>query len=108
MRFVIAILIAACAALPPAGVARAAAPPFEIPVIIALTGGGAFLGRQEHQALTVEEQVVNQAGGIHGRAVHFVFQDDQSSPQLAVQLATTALVANPPVILGSTLVASCN
>jgi branched-chain amino acid transport system substrate-binding protein len=88
--------------------AAVAAESFDIPVIMSLTGGGSFLGTQEHQALTIEEKLVNAMGGIHGRTVHFNFRDDQSSPQLAVQLAIEALAGNPPVILGSTLVAACN
>ncbi|HEX4111784.1 MAG TPA: ABC transporter substrate-binding protein [Stellaceae bacterium] len=108
MRFIIVILGALCAASLTPGVGRAADPSFDIPVIVSLTGGGAFLGKQEHQALTIEATVVNNAGGIHGLPVHFIFKDDQSSPQLAVQLANAALAANPPVILGATMVASCN
>jgi branched-chain amino acid transport system substrate-binding protein len=40
--------------------------------------------------------------------VRFDFRDDQSSPQLAVQLASAAIATAPPVILGSTYVAACN
>ena len=96
------------AALSYGATAEAGAPPYEIPVIASLTGGGAFLGRQEQQALQLEETVIDRAGGIHGRPVRFAFRDDQSSPQLAVQLAGAALAADPPVVLGSTLVAACN
>jgi branched-chain amino acid transport system substrate-binding protein len=85
-----------------------AADTFDINVILPLTGGGAFLGKAEQQALAQYEKMVNSTGGIHGRPVRFVFHDDQSSPQVAVQLANQVKVANPPVILGSALVALCN
>lgn len=88
--------------------AQAADEVHEIPVIQSLTGGGSFLGKQEQQALQLQEKVVNQNGGIHGKKLHFVFHDDQSSPQLAVQLANEVIATNPPVLLGSTLVAACN
>ena len=56
-------------------------------MILPLTGGGAFLGKAEQQALQQYEKVVNAGGGIHGKPLKFVFNDDQSSPQVAVQLA---------------------
>jgi branched-chain amino acid transport system substrate-binding protein len=80
----------------------------DINVILPLTGGGAFLGKSEQQALLQYEKVVNSTGGIHGKPLKFVFHDDQSSPQLAVQLANQVKSTNPPVILGSALVALCN
>ena len=85
-----------------------AADTMDINVILPLTGGGAFLGKAEQQALQQYEKMVNSTGGIHGKPVKFVFHDDQSSPQLAVQLANQVKATNPPVILGSALVALCN
>jgi branched-chain amino acid transport system substrate-binding protein len=80
----------------------------EIDVILPLTGGGAFLGKAEQQALVQFEKSVNEGGGIHSQPLKFVFHDDQSSPQVAVQLANQVKATNPPVILGSSLVALCN
>jgi branched-chain amino acid transport system substrate-binding protein len=80
----------------------------EINVILPLTGGGAFLGKAEQQALQQFEKAANASGGIHGDPLKFVFHDDQSSPQVAVQLANQVKATNPPVILGSALVALCN
>ena len=80
----------------------------EINVILPLTGGGAFLGKAEQQALQQFEKAANASGGIHGESLKFVFHDDQSSPQVAVQLANQVKATNPPVILGSALVALCN
>lgn len=97
--FFLAMLLA-----PPANAANT----YDIPVIASLTGGGAFLGQEEQQAIQILEKLVNQTGGIHGRQVNFVFHDDQSSPQQSVQLATQVLAAKPIVVLGTTLVAGCN
>src|SRR5271167_3824332 len=80
----------------------------DINVILPLTGGGAFLGKAEQQALQQYEKVVNASGGIHGKPLRFVIQDVQSSPQVAVQLANQVKASHPPVILGSALVALCN
>ena len=91
---------------------RAAEPlvaePLVIDVILPLTGGGSFLGQQEQVALKVAETVFAAAGGVAGRPVRFTFHDDQSSPQVAVQLATRLAAAKPNVILGSGLVGMCN
>lgn len=81
---------------------------FDINVIMPLTGPGSFLGQGEQQSLQLAEKVVNNAGGIAGRPVHFVFHDDQSSPQVAVQLTNDVIAGHPPVMLGSSLVAMCS
>jgi len=80
---------------------------YDIQVILALSGPGAFLGNGEQQALQFAEKVVNDSGGIQGRPVKFVFHDDQTNPQVAVQLATDIIATKPAVILGSSLVATC-
>ncbi len=85
-----------------------AAQDFEIPVVLPLTGGAAFLGQGEKQALQIEEKLVNQQGGINGTPVRFAFGDDQSSPQTAVQLTSQIVAKHPSVLLGSAIVAMCN
>jgi len=82
--------------------------PYDIHVVESLTGGGAFLGKEEQQALQLQEKTVNRQGGISGRPLRFVFHDDQSSPQLAVQLTNEVLALHPAVMMGSSLVATCN
>jgi len=89
-----------------AGAARAAEP-YDIHAINALTGNGAFLGQQEEQAMRLVEKAANATGGIAGRPVHFIFHDDQTTPQLSVQLAGEVLGEKPTVIFGSSLVATC-
>jgi branched-chain amino acid transport system substrate-binding protein len=100
------IAVAAFAALWP--LARAgAAPSYDIDVVLPLTGPGAFLGQGERQSLQLVEKSVNGSGGIKGQDLHFVFHDDQSSPQVGVQLATGVVAKQPAVLLGSSLVAIC-
>ena len=81
---------------------------FDINVVLPLTGGAAFLGKAEQQSLTQLEKTVAASGGIHGRHLRFVYHDDQSNPQIAVQVATQIVASKPPVILGSAVVATCN
>ena len=95
------------AALVLLGTLGAAPEPFTIDVVLPLTGGGAFLGTAEQRAIQRFEATQGKEG-IGGRPIHFVFHDDQSSPQTAVQLATQIVAAKPPVLIGSALVGMCN
>jgi branched-chain amino acid transport system substrate-binding protein len=85
-----------------------AAETYDINVVMPLTGNGSFLGKGEQMALQLAEKTINQSGGIHGKQLHLVFHDDQSSPQTAVQLANGVVSSHPPVVIGSSLVAMCN
>jgi branched-chain amino acid transport system substrate-binding protein len=85
-----------------------AADPYNIDVVLPLTGGAAFLGKAEQLSLQQAEKVLAKGEGIAGRPIKFVFHDDQSSPQTAVQLATQIVNAKPAVVLGSAVVAMCN
>jgi branched-chain amino acid transport system substrate-binding protein len=100
--------VAVTFALMLAATAARAADPYDIHVILPLTGGGAFVGRGHHESLDALAEIVNHEGGIGGRPVRFVYHDDQTSPQVAVQLTTDILADKPAVILGSGLVAMCN
>jgi len=84
-----------------------AAEPYEINVILPLTGPAAFLGKGEETSLQLAEKAMNASGGIHGQPVKFVIQDDGTSPQTGVQLANTVIAKKPAVLLGSSLVAIC-
>ena len=81
---------------------------YDINVILPLTGGASFLGKAEQTALQLAEPLINKAGGVQGQPVHFVFYDDQSNPQTAVQLTNRVAASKPAVLLGSSLVGACN
>lgn len=89
-----ALLLAAQAPL-----ARAA-DPYEINVMVGVTGYTAFVGQEQWQALQALEAYVNQTGGIRGRPLKFVMADDQSNPRVTVQLVQGLLAKHVPVILG--------
>lgn len=84
-----------------------AAEPYEISAILPMTGFAAFIGTNQAQALAIFENLVNRTGGIRGRPIHFKILDDQSSPQVALQIANTLLPSHPAVILGFSLAAEC-
>jgi branched-chain amino acid transport system substrate-binding protein len=91
-----------------ATVAPAAAADYEIPVIVPITGGASFVGSGARDVLHVMQDLFNESGGIAGRKLRFVIHDDQTKPQVAVQLMNEALAGNPPAVLGSSITAMCN
>lgn len=91
------------------GFARAAVsgPPLEINVILSLSGSGTFQGAEQKTALGLLEGIINADGGVRGRPVKFVLEDDTSNPQVAVQLANALIAKNMPAILGPALTSTC-
>jgi branched-chain amino acid transport system substrate-binding protein len=96
-----AFAIAGVLACSAAAVAQPA--PYTLTAVLSLTGAAASIGADEAVALRAYEIVVNRQGGINGTPVRFNVLDDQSSPQVAVQLATTVLSNKPPLMFGSSL-----
>jgi branched-chain amino acid transport system substrate-binding protein len=88
--------------------ARGADDPVEINAIVPMTGGAAFIGKGYSAAFTALETYVNKHGGIGGRPLKFIVQDDQSNPQTSVQLFSALIDKKVPVVLGAALVAECN
>lgn len=104
-----AVALAAVAALviPLQPTPSRAADPFEINVIVSLTGPFAFIGSAEAASVRAIETLVNKEGGIKGQPVKMVIVDDQSQPATAVQLASAIIAKKPNVMLGPTYLASC-
>ena len=101
-------MIALAAGIAAGSAARAAEPAYGIDVVLPVTGTASFLGQAGQQALRLAETLVNRQGGIDGRPVRFRIHDDETSPQVAVQLASGLIAAHPPIILGSSVTAMCN
>ena len=99
---VVAGLFVASAVLP-----AQSAEPYDVNVILSLTGPGAFLGNAQAKTLAAVEGLVNRKGGINGRPLHFIIQDDATSPATAVQLANTVIAKAPPLFLGPDIGAAC-
>lgn len=85
-----------------------AADPFEIDVILSLTGSGGFIGKTSAIGLQAVENRVRQTGGINGRPIKFVIHDDGTNPQVAVQIMSDLVAKKVPVVLGSSLAATCD
>ena len=104
-RAVVALLVAALVVQGPSH--SAAAEPYDLYAVVSLTGQGAFIGKGEETAFRAAETVINSTGGIHGRPVRFVVQDDQTNPAVAVQLFNAIVAKNVPVMFGPTLAGPC-
>jgi branched-chain amino acid transport system substrate-binding protein len=84
-----------------------AADSYELTAIVSLTGVGAFVGTTTQQGLQALELYVNKNGGINGQPVKFIFEDDQTNPQTAVQLANDAIAKKPAMIFGGSFGSTC-
>src|SRR5580658_2757909 len=91
MRRVLLALLASAVLLAPATTPAQGAGTYVIPVDLPLTGPASFFGQSEAALLRLFEKTVNAQNGIHGVPLEFQFLDDQSNPQIAVQLVSAAL-----------------
>jgi len=106
-RVVFVCIVAIALVVPLRGVPARAADPFEINVIVSLTGPFAFIGKAEALSVQTVVDLTNKAGGINGQQIKLNVVDDQSNPATAVQLASQILAKKPAVLLGPTYLASC-
>jgi branched-chain amino acid transport system substrate-binding protein len=90
-----------------APIVSAADEPLTINVIVSLTGPAAFAGVQDKESIQVYENMINKSGGVRGRLVHFQIWDDQSSPQVALQLANGIIDKHVQLILGPAVTGTC-
>ncbi len=106
-RVLLVMLLTALVFVVPIAGVRAQAEPYDIPVILPLTGGNSFTNVQIRASLIVMAGIVNKTGGIKGRPLHFTFYDDGGNPATSVSLAAQVIAKHPSVILGPTLVSTC-
>jgi branched-chain amino acid transport system substrate-binding protein len=81
--------------------------PIKIGAVLSLTGPGAGLGQSERNGILLAEKAINAAGGVKGRALQVLIEDDGSKADIAKSKAEN-LVFNEKVkaILGPSLTAS--
>lgn len=70
------------------GDAAAKPGPIRIGVILDRSGPAKQVGAEQEESLNLAVDVVNQRGGIDGRTIELVVEDDMSSPATAAKLAT--------------------
>ena len=76
--------------------------PLRLGVLTPLTGAGGFDGPRMLKAIRSVTDEVNGAGGVLGRKVELVVEDDQTNPEAAVRAARKLIdVDKVPVIMGT-------
>jgi len=100
-------LAALALAAPGAAAQTSAGEPIKIGAVLSLTGPGAGLGQPERAGILLAEQAINDAGGIAGRPIKILIEDDGSKPDIAKNKAE-GLVFDQKVVamVGPSLTAS--
>ena len=81
--------------------------PIKIGAVVALTGPGAGLGQPERNGMLLAEKVINEKGGIKGRPIKILIEDDGSKPDNAKSKAERLIFEEKVlVLLGPSLTAS--
>jgi branched-chain amino acid transport system substrate-binding protein len=99
------VLLAAALALLPSVTSPAEA--LTINVILPLTGANTFIGQGMKKGYEALEISVNADGGLAGQKLSFAFHDDQTNPQVDVQLVGELLASSPAIILGPASTGGC-
>jgi branched-chain amino acid transport system substrate-binding protein len=80
-----------------------AADPIKIGVVTPLSGTYAGIGQQVRWGLDLATKEVNAAGGIMGRQVELIFEDEEANPAVAVQKADKLFQVNKVDFLTGTV-----
>jgi len=92
---------AALVAAAPGGL-RAAGESLKLGVLTPLTGAGSTDGPRMLAAMQAVAKEANEAGGVLGRTIDFVIEDDQTNPDAAVRAARKLIdIDQVPVIMGT-------
>jgi branched-chain amino acid transport system substrate-binding protein len=98
--------IAAVAAMGPVSL-FAQQGPIKIGSVLSLTGPGAGLGQPERSGILLAEKTINDRGGIGGRPIKILIEDDGSKPDLAKSKAENLIFGeNVLAFIGPSLTAS--
>lgn len=93
-------LLAGCGGAPKqegGGTAQPQAKPIKIGMVNPLSGNAATYGQSTKNGLELAKGEINQAGGINGRPIELVFEDDAGDPKQAAS-ATQKLVDDPEIV----------
>ena len=94
-RLSFALLI--CCALPTKSTSAVAADPIKIGAVLPFSGGVELYGRQAKLGLDLATKEINAGGGILGRPLEVIYEDDQTDPAVAVK-ATRKLIERDGVL----------
>src|ERR1700710_15988 len=81
--------------------------PIKVGAVISLTGPGAGLGQPQRQGILLAEKTINAKGGINGRPISIIIEDDGSKPDIAKSKAERLIFDEKIVaLIGPSLTAS--
>jgi len=103
----LAVTLVGCSAGTPntgqSGAGKASAEPIKIGAIVSLTGTYAGLGDPEKKTIEMEVKRINEAGGVNGRPIEVIFEDDGTDEAKAVAAASKLIEQDKVVaIIGAT------
>ncbi|BCJ85482.1 ABC transporter substrate-binding protein [Effusibacillus dendaii] len=81
--------------------AKTSGDPIKVGAIVELTGGAALSGKFKQQGIELAVEQINKEGGIMGRPVQAVFEDDQTSNPGAVSAYQKLISQNVVAVIGS-------
>ncbi len=92
----------AAPAIAPLAIVRAQGGALRLGVLTPLTGAGSFDGPRMLKAMQAVADEINAAGGLTGRKIELVVEDDETNPEAAVRAAQKLVnVDRVPVIMGT-------
>jgi branched-chain amino acid transport system substrate-binding protein len=98
--------LACCGAWAP-GAAAQSKEPIRIGAVLSLTGPGAGLGQAERSGIQLAEKAINDKGGIKGRPLQVLIEDDGSKADIAKSKAENLIFTEKvKAIIGPSLTAS--
>jgi branched-chain amino acid transport system substrate-binding protein len=108
VRLVVSASFLGLAALPCLVAAQApAGEPIKIGAVLSLTGPGAGLGLAERSGIQLAEKMINEHGGIKGRPLKILIEDDGSKADIAKSKAENLIFGEKvKLIIGPSLTAS--
>lgn len=77
------LVLGACLALPFSLALAQSGEPIKLGAVLSLTGPGAGLGTAERNGIQLAERVINEKGGIKGRPLRILIEDDGSKADIA-------------------------
>jgi branched-chain amino acid transport system substrate-binding protein len=96
------IVAAAGSTISAPAIVRAQSDILQLGVLTPLTGAGGFDGPRMLKAMQAVATEVNAAGGLLGRQISLIVEDDQTNPEAAVRAARKLIdVSKVPVIMGT-------
>lgn len=100
MKGIVSVCLALCLAMVLSAGQIHAQDSIKVGIILPLTGGQAAFGEIEKNSFEMALDEINAAGGINGKKLDFVFEDDTGKPEVARSAAEKLITKDKVVMLG--------